>query len=82
MGAYFVVFLIVWLMRKRFKTDGFSFLVYLAAFGAARFMMEYFRGQPAVFAGGIAAAQVIGVGMIAIATLGFYWLRTGTSPKG
>ena len=75
MGAYFAVFLIVWLTRKRFKTDGFSFLVYLAAFGAARFLMEFFRGQPALFAEGIPAAQVVGVTLILAAVLGFFWLR-------
>ena len=75
MGAYFVVFLIVWLTRKRFRTDGSSFLVYLAAFGAARFMMEFFRGHPALFAGGVPAAQVVGVMLIVVAATGFYWLR-------
>lgn len=75
MGAYFLVFLIVWLTRKRFKTDGFSFLTYLAAFGVARFAMEFFRGHPALFAGGIPAAQVVGVTLILAAALGLYWLR-------
>lgn len=53
-----MVFLIVWLTRKRFRTDGSSLLVYLAAFGTARFFMEFFRGQPALIAGAIPAAQV------------------------
>lgn len=75
MGAYFVVFLVVWLTRKRFKTDGFSFLVYLAAFGVARFVMEFFRGHPALFAGGIPAAQIVGVAFVVLAVIGFYWLR-------
>ena len=75
MGAYFLVFLIVWLTRKRFRADGSSFLVYLAAFGAARFMMEFFRGHPAVFAGGIPAAQVAGVALLFAAAVGFYRLR-------
>lgn len=75
MGAYFVVFLVVWLTRKRFKNDGFSFLVYLAAFGVARFVMEFFRGHPALFAGGIPAAQIVGVAFVVLAVIGFYWLR-------
>lgn len=82
MGAYFVVFLIVWLTRKRFKTDGSSFLVYLAAFGAARFVMEFFRGQPALFVGGIPAAQVVGVALILASVIGFYWLRVRPYEKG
>lgn len=75
MGAYFVVFLIVWLTRKRFKTDGSSFFAYLVAYGAARFVMEFFRGDPALFAGAIPAAQVVAVTLILASALGFYWLR-------
>lgn len=82
MGAYFLVFLIVWLTRKRFRTDGSSFLVYLAAFGAARFMMEFFRGQPATLAGGIPVAQVVGVMLVLASVLGFYWLRGRPYGKG
>lgn len=81
MGAYFLVFLIVWLTRKRFKVDGFSFLTYLAAYGAARFVMELFRGHPAVFAGAIPAAQVIGAGLVLASILGFFWLRSSPGRK-
>ena len=82
MGAYFMVFLIVWLTRRRFKTDGSSFLVYLAAFGVARFFMEFFRGQPALFAGTIPAAQVVGVALVLASIIGFYWLRVRPYQKG
>ena len=82
MGAYFVVFLIVWLTRKRFKAEGSSFLVYLAAFGAARFLMEFFRGDPALLAGSVPAAQVVGVALVLASALGFYWLRARRYEKG
>lgn len=75
MAAYFVVFLVVWLTRKRLKVDGSSFLTYLAAYGAARFMTEFFRGHPAVVAGELPAAQVVGVALVLASALGFYWLR-------
>ena len=81
MGAYLAVFLVVWMTRKRFQVDGFSFLTYLAAFGVARFFMEYFRGQPAIFAGGIPAAQVFGAVMVLAALLSFLWLRNRRSAK-
>ena len=82
MGAYFLVFLVVWLTRERFKSDGFSFLTYLAAFGVARFAMEFFRGHPALIAGNIPTAQVIGVALILVAVVGFYWLRPRPYEKG
>jgi len=82
MGAYFLVFLLVWLTRKRFKVEGFSFLTYLAAYGAARFMMEFFRGQAAVFAGGIPAAQVFGAALILASLLGFFMLGKSRNENG
>lgn len=81
MGAYFLVFLIVWLTRKRFRADGYAFLTYLVAFGAARFFMEFFRGDPAMFAGGVPAAQVFGVAMIVSALIGYVWLRANRSAR-
>lgn len=72
MATYFLVFLLVWQTRKKYKTDGFVFLTYLAGYGAARFAVEFFRGNPAVLAWGIPAAQVFGVVLILIAVAGFY----------
>lgn len=72
MVTYFLVFLLVWQTRKKYKTDGFVFLTYLAGYGAARFAVEFFRGNPAVLAWGIPAAQVFGVVLILIAVAGFY----------
>lgn len=81
MAAYFLVFLIVWTTRKRFKADGFSFLTYLAAYGVARFMMEFFRGHPAVFAGGIPAAQVFSAILILASLSGFFLLGKNRNEK-
>ncbi len=71
MAAYFSVFLLVWLTRKRSAADGSAFLVYLAGYGAARFAMEFFRGDPATFAGSIPAAQVFGALLVLAALAGF-----------
>lgn len=81
MGAYFLVFLAVWMTRKRFKVDGFSFLTYLAAYGAARYVVETFRGHPAIFAAGIPAAQVFGVALILASGLGFLMLARSRDAK-
>ncbi len=71
MAAYFLVFLLVWTTRKKYRTDGFVLLTYLAGYGLARFAVEFFRGNPAIFAWGIPAAQVFAAGLIAIAVAGF-----------
>lgn len=75
MAVYFVVFLLVWKTRRRFKVEGFSFLTYLAAYGVARFVMEFFRGHPAIFAAGLPAAQVFSGILILAALSSFVVLR-------
>ncbi|MEX2198034.1 MAG: prolipoprotein diacylglyceryl transferase [Burkholderiales bacterium] len=74
MAAYLLVFLLVWQTRDKYKTPGFSFLTYLAGYGAARFAVEFFRGNPAILAWGIPAAQVFGVVLVLAAMAGFYIL--------
>jgi len=75
MAAYFLVFLVVWNMRKKYQADGFTFLTYLSAYGVARFFVEFFRGAPAIFAGGIPAAQVFAAAMIFVSLGGFLSLN-------
>lgn len=76
MAAYFAVFLIVWLIRKPLRTNGFVFLVYLAAYGVARFAMEFFRGDPAVFVeSGVPVAQVFSAFLIFASIIGLLVLR-------
>ena len=75
MVNYFLVFLLVWQTREKYKTDGFAFLTYLTGYGVARFSVEFFRGNPAIFAWGIPAAQVFSAALILIAVSGFYILE-------
>lgn len=81
MGAYFLVFVLVWKTRKRFKVEGYSLLTYLAAYGVARFAVEFFRGHPAVFAGGIPAAQVFSTALILASLAGFFILGKSRNEK-
>ena len=81
LAAYLLVFLLVWQTRKKYKTAGFAFLTYLAGYGAARFSVEFFRGNPAIFAWGIPAAQVFGVALLLLAVGGFYVLGEGRGKR-
>ncbi len=78
MAAYFVVFLLVWKTRTKYRSDGFTLLTYLSAYGVARFLVEFFRGNPAIFTGGIPAAQVFGAAMIFASLTGFLLLKNKT----
>jgi phosphatidylglycerol---prolipoprotein diacylglyceryl transferase len=73
-AAYFLVFLLVWRTRKAFRTEGFAFLTYLAGYGAARFAVEFFRGNPAILAWDVPAAQVFASLLILASLAGFYVL--------
>jgi phosphatidylglycerol---prolipoprotein diacylglyceryl transferase len=74
MVGYFSVFLVVWIARKKYISDGFGLLTYLSTYGIARFVIEFFRGQPAIFAWGIPAAQVFSVLLvIASFTVLLFW---------
>lgn len=72
MAAYLLVFLLVWQTGRRgYKTPGYAFLTYLAAYGVARFSVEFFRGNPAILSWGIPAAQVFAVALVLAALAGF-----------
>ena len=75
MAAYFLVFLLVWNLRTRHRNDGFAFFIYLAGYGMARLIVDFFRGDPAMFAWGLQAAQVFGVAAILISLTGFLLLK-------
>jgi phosphatidylglycerol:prolipoprotein diacylglycerol transferase len=75
MAAYFLIFLLVWNIRKHQRLDGFTFFTYLAGYGVARFVVDFFRGDPAMFAWGVQAAQLFGFAMILASLLGFVLLK-------
>jgi phosphatidylglycerol:prolipoprotein diacylglycerol transferase len=77
MASYFLVFLLVWQTRDKYETDGLAFLTYLAGYGVARFSVEFFRGNPAIFAWGIPAAQVFSVALILASITVWYLLGKG-----
>jgi phosphatidylglycerol:prolipoprotein diacylglycerol transferase len=75
MAAYFLVFLLVWEIRARYRVHGITFFIYLAGYGLARFVVDFFRGDPAMFAWGMQAAQVFGAAMVLASLTGCLLLR-------
>ena len=75
MAAYLLVFLVVWQVKKYSSIDGFTFFTYLAGYGTGRFLVDFFRGDPAIFAWGIQAAQMFGATMILVSIVGLLLLR-------
>lgn len=81
MAAYFMVFLIVWSTRNKYRADGFAFFTYLSAYGVARYFIEFFRGHPAIFAWGIPAAQVISAALVFASLVSFFLLGKSRKEK-
>jgi phosphatidylglycerol:prolipoprotein diacylglycerol transferase len=73
MFAYFFVFLAVWTSRKRLPR-GTSLFTYLIAYGIARFIVEFFRGNPATL-WGIPTAQVFAPVLVAAGLIGLLLVK-------
>ncbi len=68
-AAIFV--LLVWLWRRR-RFPGQVFAAYLMLYSAARFVIEFFRGDPRggfLFGGALSVPQVLSVGLFVAALL-------------
>lgn len=72
--AYLTVFLVVWGLRHRVHREGDLFLLYVGAYAAARFAMEFLRANPPMI-GGLIVPQVISVLAFATAATLFFARR-------
>jgi len=65
----FLIFFILWKVRKSMKVDGHLFLLYVVLYSAIRVFVEHFRADQLTVFGNVSAAQIMGVmGII----LGFF----------
>jgi phosphatidylglycerol:prolipoprotein diacylglycerol transferase len=62
-----IIFGVLWNFRKRIKTRGNLFLLYVMLYSAGRIIVEYFRADKLTFWNNVSAAQSIGVAGIAAA---------------
>jgi len=65
-----LIFLLLWRIRGRDANPGWLFTVWLALAGAERFVVEFFRAKDDRFFGALTLAQVISLGLIAVALVG------------
>lgn len=71
---------LVWFYRRK-RFDGQVFWVYVLAYSALRFVIEFFRGDPrgTVFGGALSTSQFIGIVMATVALGMLARLRQGTT---
>jgi phosphatidylglycerol:prolipoprotein diacylglycerol transferase len=69
-----VLFIILWLMRKKSYFDGYLLGLYIFGYGLARFMIEFFR-EPDFMVGPISIGQVLCALMMATGIMIIIWRR-------
>jgi phosphatidylglycerol:prolipoprotein diacylglycerol transferase len=62
-----IIFLLLLIIRDHQKFKGQVFLSYIFLYGLARFIIEFFRGDPRIFIGRFSISQLISILMITIA---------------
>ena len=77
LGISLVLFLGVWLMRRRWPFAGAGFLLYGLLYFAAQFFLEFTRGDEAIYIGPWRLAQVLNLALALAAGVGLlvlWWL--------
>lgn len=71
--AVFVIFLVLWAIRRAKQFEGRLVWVYLMMYSGARFLIENYRGDPRgkVFGNALSTGQFISLVLVLIAVLGF-----------
>lgn len=65
----FIIFVILWGVRKKIKTDGHLFLLYVILYSIFRIFLELFRADKLIYWGNISAAQSIGIAGIVLSLI-------------
>jgi phosphatidylglycerol:prolipoprotein diacylglycerol transferase len=75
-----VIFAILWSLRKRIKTQGMLWFVYMAMAGAERYVVEIFRAKDDRFFGVLSIAQIISIALVVVSLVVVFRLRGQRSP--
>ncbi len=81
--ASVLIFVILWVLRKKIKITGFIFFLYLVLMSIERFFVEYIRVNPQYdfFGSDLSQAQIISVGVFICGLIGLlYWYRRKDNP--
>ena len=73
--------LVFFVLRRRHKLAGQHFHLYLIAYGAFRFVHEFFRDTPRV-AGAFSGYQIAALGVVGLGVIGFIRRRKQTATSG
>ena len=79
----FIIFGILWALRRKFKVAGMLFFVYLILNGVERFFIEKIRVNETfeLFGFHVSQAEIISTLLVVIGLVGFFYLRTKKPTK-
>ena len=81
-GLSFVIFAILWRLRKHSHGKGWLMMLWMALAGMERFCVEFFRAKDDRFFGLFTLAQLISLGMILVGSWGVWYLwGKGSAPE-
>lgn len=74
-----VVFAMVWLWRKRWPFHGFGFSVYVLFCFGGQFLLDFTRGDKALYVNSWRISQLVALGLVAwaVISLGYLWQKKG-----
>lgn len=75
-GLSTLIFFLLWRLRRRDRTPGWLFMLWLALAGLERFAVEFFRAKDDRFFGVLTLAQIISLGVVAVGVAGMVRLRS------
>lgn len=84
-GLSFLIFVLLWSIRKRHHPSGWLFMLWLSLAGVERFVVEFFRAKDDRFLGVLTLAQAISLLLVAVGVMGVIrlgGLRRTVSPVG
>jgi phosphatidylglycerol:prolipoprotein diacylglycerol transferase len=79
--AYLAVFLVVHWASRHATRDGAVLLTYALGYGIARFIVEFFRGDPPV-AAGVVVPQAVSALLVVAAAAVWWWRRPASLERG
>ena len=82
-GYALLLFLGVWLLRRRWPFAGTGFLLYVLLYFTGQFFLEFTRGDEAIYLGSLRLAQVLdlALALAAAVTLLVLWWRWRAGPE-
>lgn len=76
-----LIFVVLWVSRKRKPFDGYLMMLYLLLYGAYRFVIDFWRVSPETGIAGLTVGQAFSLGVVAVSLLVLWGLKAGLSRR-